>query len=312
MTRSVVVVGSLNADLVVNVQALPKPGETVPGTSFAIYPGGKGANQACAAARLGAEVHMVGRVGDDDHGRLLVESLAAAGVHTSAVAVDAATTTGTALITVDAAGQNEIVVVPGANGTVSAEDVERNRALIESAGFVLLQLEIPVEAVAAAARIARQASAIVLLDPAPARAEALDLLPLVDYVTPNETELAVLVSWAAADSAADPVDARPLLKCGVRRVAAKLGADGVRFVADDGEHVCPGFAVEPVDTTAAGDVWNGSFAAGLATGLDVATAGRFANAAAAISVTRAGAQPSMPSRSEVDRLIAGGANEWIR
>ena len=302
--KPVVVVGSLNADLVVRLNRFPSPGETTTGNHFAVHPGGKGGNQAFAAGRLGARVHMVGRVGDDDQGRMLRGSLAGAGVDTSAVAVDASATTGLALITIDASGQNQIVIVPGANGRLSAADVERHRDLVASAGLLLLQLEVPLETVEAAARLGRAGGATVILDPAPARPECLRLLSLVDYVTPNEGELAVLAG--SPGERGDPVAARALARAllawGPRHVVAKLGAEGAVLISADGERVFPGRAVAAVDTTAAGDVWNGAFAAALAEGADEAEAGDFANAAAAISVTRPGAQPSMPTRGEVAAL----------
>jgi ribokinase len=304
MKDAIVVVGSLNADLVARVPRFPAPGETVPGTDFAIYPGGKGANQACAAGRLGGRVHMVGRVGEDANGRLLTQSLSEAGVDTAAVIPDATVPTGTALITIDDSGQNEIVVVPGANGAVTPEDVERQKSLFESACYVLLQLEIPHEAVEAAARLGRETGAQVILDPAPARAEAWSLLPLVDYVTPNETELDYLVNLGHAPAADPP--ARRLLLGGARNVVSKLGAEGARLLNEDGEISWTGHAVEAVDTTAAGDVWNGAFAAALASGMELEAAGGFANEAAALSVTRPGAQPSMPTRAELIAFVKGG------
>ena len=296
MSRDIVVIGSLNADLVAGVPSFPSPGETVTGSSFNIFPGGKGANQACAAARLGARVHMVGRIGDDSNGRFLRDQLALVGVDTSQLVADSTAPTGTALITVDDSGQNEIVVVPGANGQVSVEDVERCRGLIERAGFILLQLEIPLAAAEAAALAAQKAGAVVIFDPAPARAEAVSLLPLVDYVTPNETELTTLAGGEGGPE--------ELLALGARNVIAKLGAAGAQLVSAAEEHAWDGFDVEPVDTTAAGDVWNGAFAAALAEGMDVASAGVFANAAAGLSVTRPGAQPSMPTRAEVMAFLS--------
>ncbi len=302
---SLVVVGSLNADLVTQVPRFPAPGETVTGTGFAVHPGGKGANQACAARRLGAAVHMIGRVGNDANGRLLETSLQAAGVDTSGVLEDPNAPTGTALITIEPDGQNQIVIIPGANNCLSVDDVERERASIERAGFLLLQLEIPLDVVEAAARIARQAGTVVVLDPAPARREVLSLLPIVDYLTPNETELFCL--------AADPTAALPpaglaarLLGQGAWRVVAKLGASGALLLGDALEMRFEPFPVAAVDTTAAGDVWNGAFAADLAEGGTVGEAGRFANAAAALSVTRRGAQPSMPTRSEVVAFMKKG------
>jgi len=300
MSAGIVVVGSLNADLVVRVPEFPGPGETLTGTDFAIFPGGKGANQACAAGRLGARVGMVGRVGDDDHGRLLERSLAAAGVDTAGVLRDATVATGTALITIDASGQNQIVVVPGANARLSPADVEAASDRIRSAAFVLLQLEIPLETVEAAAGLARAGGAVVILDPAPARLEARRLLPLVDYVTPNETELR---SLAGAGGGSPEELARELLAAGARNVVTKLGAKGARLVGHSGSCRWAGLSVEAVDTTAAGDVWNGAFATALAAGEAPERAGRFANVAAALSVTRQGAQPGMPGRSEVEEVL---------
>lgn len=301
------VVGSLNADLVVRVPRFPSPGETTTGSDFAVHPGGKGANQAFAAGRLGARVHMVGRVGDDDQGRLLRASLTGVGVDTTAVDVDRDATTGLALIAIDAGGQNEIVIVPGANGRLSPADVEGRRDLIASAGLLLLQLEVPLATVEAAARLGRAAGATVILDPAPAQPECLRLLPLVDYVTPNEGELAVLAGSPGQRLGPEEARAlaRALLAWGPRRVVAKLGAEGAVLISAEGEQVWPGRTVTPLDTTAAGDVWNGAFATALAEGADEAEAGDFANAAAALSVTRAGAQPSMPTRDEVEALRRG-------
>ena len=313
--KRVLVVGSLNADLVVRVTHFPTPGETVPGTDFTIHPGGKGANQACAAARLGARVSMIGRVGADLNGRLLDSSLVAAGVDTSGVIEDAAAPTGTALITLDASGQNEIVIVPGANGRLSPDDVERSRPLFEDAELVLLQLEVPLETIETAARVARAAGALVILDPAPARIEALRLLPLCDYVTPNRTELALL---AGHDAEANPGRstlelstelAVELLGRGAQHVIAKLGAEGALLVGAGTEHFWRGRRVQVVDTTAAGDVWNGAFAAALVAGANPEQAGHFANAAAALSVTRAGAQPSMPTGPEVEAFMRTPAPE---
>jgi ribokinase len=306
VSHTVVVVGSLNADLVVRTPRFPAPGETTTGTGFAVYPGGKGANQAVAAARLGARVAMVGRVGRDDYGRLLRRSLTAAGVDAEPVVDDEDAATGVAVITIDASGQNQIVLAPGANRRLRPDDVERRRSLLESAAVVLLQWEVPPETVEAAARIARRAGVAVVLDPAPARHEALALLPLASFVTPNETELRVLAG--APPGPTTPQDAagmaRSLLDLGARCVIAKLGPAGAIAISRDGERVWPGHAVQAVDTTAAGDAWNGAFAVALAEGRALQDAGAFANAAAAISVTRPGAQPSMATRDEVERFRA--------
>jgi ribokinase len=300
-----VVVGSLNADLVARVARLPAAGETVAGRELAVFPGGKGANQAVAAARLGAPVRMVGRVGDDENGRRLRQSLDAAGVDTGGVCVDAGAPTGAALIATDDAGRNQIVVVQGANGRVSPADVERERQAFAGAGFVLVQLEIPLDAVAAALRLGRAAGALAILDPAPAGPEARGLLGSADYVTPNESELAALAETAGSGESEQALAGR-LVELGARRVVAKLGARGALLVTRGGVRRWPAFAVAAVDTTAAGDAWNGAFAAALGAGADEDAAGRFACAAAALSVTRAGAQPSLPRRAEVEALLARG------
>lgn len=306
MSRTIVVVGSLNADLVVRTLRFPAPGETTTGTEFAVYPGGKGANQAVAAARLGARVVMVGRVGRDDHGRLLKASLTAAGVDAERVIDDEDAATGVAVITVDASGQNQIVLAPGANRRLRPDDVERRRRLIESAAVVLLQLEVPPETVEAAAKIAHRAGVAVVLDPAPARHEALTLLSHVDFITPNETELHLLASAPAKPT--NPEDAarmaRTLLGQGARCVIAKLGPAGAIAISAEEQCYWPAHDVAAVDTTAAGDAWNGAFAVALAESRTLQEAGAFANAAAAISVTRAGAQPSMATRDQVERLRA--------
>jgi ribokinase len=297
---AIVVVGSLNADLVVRVDRFPAPAETVAGRGLRVFPGGKGANQAVAAARLGARVRMIGRVGRDDHGRLLRDSLASAGVDVTGLIDDPDEPTGTAIITLDAAGQNQIVVVPGANGRLSVDDVGRAAAAFEATAVVLLQLEVSLAVVEAAARRGRDAGATVILDPAPARHDVLPLLSLADVVTPNETELRALTpAMPALGDGDESARAHELLRRGARRVIAKLGARGALEVAADGERAIPPIPVSPVDTTAAGDVWNGAYAVAIAEGRTRAEATAFATAAAALSVTRPGAQPGMPSRDEV-------------
>jgi ribokinase len=267
-----------------------------------VFGGGKGANQAVAAARLGGAVTMLGCVGGDAYGAWLRDGLRADGVDVAHVETDSSVSSGVAVITIDASGQNEIVVVPGANGRLTEAVLERHGAAFTSAAYVLLQLEVPLETVAAAARLGREAGAAVVLDPAPARADALSLLPLADYVTPNETELAALAGIrpeALSDLAAVADAARELVARGAGRVVAKLGPRGALLVGPGLEQHWPAPRVDAVDTTAAGDVWNGAFAAALARGSSIDEAGRLATAAAALSVTRKGAQPSMPRADEV-------------
>ncbi len=306
MKPSVVVVGSLNMDFVVAVDHLPAPGETVLGGGFQMLPGGKGANQACAAGKLGAEsvaVKMIGRVGQDVFGESLKASLAAAGVDVTAVSA-VAQPTGVALIWVDKGGQNSIVVASGANLELPVADVEAMRTVFAGARFALFQLESPLATVTAALRLAHEEGAQTILDPAPAQPLAAELLYEVDILTPNESEALMLLGRPAARVGLNeaPELARALRALGPKTVILKLGDQGC-FVDDgvEARHV-PGFAVTAVDTTAAGDTFNAGLAVALAEGKTLAEALRFANAAAAISVTRMGAQASAPARGEVEAL----------
>ena len=308
MGRVIVVVGSLNADLCVQVPRFPAPGETISGHGFTVVPGGKGANQACAAGRLGGHVAMAGQVGADAQGAMLRDSLAGAGVDVRWVTVDPAAATGVAIIAVDASGENEIVLASGANGTFTPERLEKAEGAIRDARVVLLQLEIPMGTVLRAARTARAAGVAVVLDPAPAVPVAGELLALADYVTPNEGELARLAGAAPGREPGDrdiDAQARTLLDRGCRRVIVKLGARGARLVEAGRAQTWPGLAVHAVDTTAAGDAFNGALAVALAEDRPLDAAIRFANAAGALSVTRPGAQPSMPTRAEVEDLLRG-------
>lgn len=307
MTPAIIVVGSLNADLVVRVPRFPVPGETISGDGFTVAPGGKGANQACAAGRLGGSVGMVGQVGADAQGAMLRESLERASVDVSLVASDEAAPTGVALITVDARGENEIVLAAGANGTFTPDRLTRAMPAIRRAQVVLLQLEIPMETVLRVATDARAGGAIVILDPAPAVPVPDQLLAMADYVTPNEHELARLAGAPDEDArpSTDRIDhlARLLLARGGRRVLTKLGDRGSRLVTEGQVTAWPAIPVTPIDTTAAGDAFNGALAVALAEGRTLDAAVRFATAAAAISVTRRGAQPSLPSRADVEALL---------
>jgi ribokinase len=302
---AIVVVGSLNADLVVHVPRFPVAGETISGEGFVVLPGGKGANQACAAGRLGGVVAMVGQVGRDDQGGMLRESLSRAGVDVRLVDEDEQAATGVAIISIDATGENQIILAAGANGTFAPERLARALPLIRSASVLLLQLETPLDTVMRAAMEAQAAGVTVVLDPAPARDIPDQLLRLASYVTPNEGELARLVGAPVADEpsmAEIDAQAARLIARGATRVLAKLGARGARLITAGGATQWPARSVTPVDTTAAGDAFNGAFAVALSEGADLDRAVRFATAAAAISVTRNGAQPSMPSRGEVDAL----------
>ena len=295
--------GSLNMDLVGVASRIPSPGETIMGREFFQAPGGKGANQAYAAARLGGSATMLGRVGNDDYGRILKANLQAAGCDSSQVKAVPGSS-GVALISIDDAGQNSILVAPGANALYAAADFEEDAHTLVGAGLLLLQLEIPIETVMAAASAGRRAGARVILDPAPApQALTAELCRHIDILTPNEVEAAQLAGATAerlslAD--AEAIAAR-LLSTGVGAVIIKLGPQGC-LVADGQTMSRLGApVVDAVDTTAAGDVFNGALAVALAEQAALPDACRFAVHAAALSVTRIGAQPSMPLRDEVDR-----------
>jgi ribokinase len=305
MRPAVVVAGSLNMDFVVSVDRLPAPGETVLGRSFQMIPGGKGANQACAAGKLGGgsvDVRMIGRVGYDVFADHLKASLSAAGVDVGAVHAAKSQATGVALIWVDRQGQNSIVVASGANAELAAADVEAMRRVFKGAKLALFQLETPLDTVAAALKLAHEERLLTMLDPAPAQPLSRELLERVDILTPNESEALILLGRPAARvSAADaPELAAALTKLGPRTVILKLGDQGCFC---EGNHY-PAFDVKVCDTTAAGDTFNAALAITLAEGMPLGDAIRFANAAAAISVTRLGAQASAPTRPEVEMLLS--------
>jgi ribokinase len=295
----VVVVGSLNMDLVARAAHLVVPGETVLGHAFTTAPGGKGANQAVAAARLGARTAMVGCLGDDAFGARLRAGLEADGVDVGGVRTAAGVSTGVAIIVVDDDGRNGIVVVPGANGLVTPGDVDAQEAALAAARVVVLQLEIPLATVEHAARRARALGKTVVLNPAPAQPLPPELLACADLLVPNELEAAALAG-VPVTSVEDAVEAgRRLRAAGAGTVLVTLGARGVVTVGADEARHDPAPRVKAVDTTAAGDTFIGGLCAALVRGRPLAAAVAFGQAAAAISVTRAGAQPSIPFRREV-------------
>ena len=292
------VLGSANADLVVRCDRFPRPGETLLGGRFATHPGGKGANQAVAAARLadGAEVRFVAKVGADGFGESMRAGYAAEGIATDHVLTDPTAATGTALITVDAAGENTIVVASGANATLSVADLDAVGAAFAKTRVALLQLETPLPTVRAAAQRARVAGARVILNPAPAQALPEELLSAVDVLTPNETEAAALTGITTDTDSGVEAAARALQGRGVATVVVTLGARGAYVLAGDFTGYVPAPAVEATDTTAAGDCFNGALAIGLYESMPLPEAVAFACRAAARSVTREGAQPSLPTR----------------
>jgi ribokinase len=312
MASPIVIVGSLNMDFVARVDALPRPGQTILGDDFQMFPGGKGANQACAAARLGGRVRMVGRVGGDIFGRELRNSLDTSRVDVSAVIRTQGTATGVGLIFVDARGQNMIVVAAGANSALTAADVEQALSNMTS-GYLLIQLETPIETVVAAASLAHWHGVTVILDPAPARVLSRDLLASVDIITPNESEALALLGREGTTIALKdaPEIARAVRELGPGTAIVKLGANGAFLSTASAAAHFPAPRVEVVDVTAAGDTFNGALAVALSEGKDISEAIAFANVAAALSVTRSGAQASIPARADVDaRMVSapGGSS----
>ncbi len=296
----ILVVGSLNADLVVRAPRFPAPGETISGGDLATIPGGKGANQAVAAARQGVRVSMLGRVGKDNFGDFLLDNLRANQVDTTLVQRDDAAT-GTAIIVVDANGQNSIVLSPGANGQVKPADVDP--ASLPHPKLVLLQLEIPLESVLHAAAVTRGLGARVLLNPAPARPLPDELIAQTDFLIPNETELSLLTDQPVTDIASAESAARILLAKGARTVIVTLGANGALVVTPEQATHVPPFHVDVVDTTAAGDAFIGGFSAALLRGLSLEEAVRYGNACGALAATQFGAQPSLPTAEEVKQFM---------
>jgi ribokinase len=299
----VLVVGSANVDFAVAVRHLPRPGETVTGGTLLVSHGGKGANQAVAARRLGAEVRFLACVGDDAPGREIRAALDKEGIGVTGVRTTDRAATGTALILVDAEGRNAIAVAPGANWELTVEMVRRHVDDLAWADVVMCQLETPPATVAWVLGEARRRGRLTVLNPAPMRAEARDLVALADYLTPNETEAERLSGVAVRDPDGASEAGRALRALGATTVIVTLGAQGAVACTPDGLVRAPALPVEVVDTTAAGDAFNASLALALAEKRPLGDALRFASAAAALACTRRGAQPSLPHRDEVDALL---------
>ncbi|SER18623.1 ribokinase [Pseudomonas sp. NFACC02] len=300
MQAKVVIVGSLNMDLVTRAPRLPRAGETLAGQSFVTVPGGKGANQAAAAARLGARVAMIGCVGDDAYGEQLRAALRAEGIDCQAVTAIANESTGVALIVVDDSSQNAIVIVAGGNGHVSTSVVDRFDALLSQAEVIICQLEVPMVTVGHVLRRGRELGKTVILNPAPASGPLpAEWYAWIDYLIPNESEAAALTGLSVDSVATADAAATALLASGVGKVIVTLGEQGALFASQAGSSHFPAPKVKPVDTTAAGDTFVGGFAAALADGKSEPDAIRFGQIAAALSVTRSGAQPSIPTFTEV-------------
>jgi ribokinase len=300
------VFGSLNMDLVCRTPRLPQPGETILGTDFKTLPGGKGANQAVAAARLGAAVAMVGRVGKDAFGQQLLNGLQNAGVDASGVMVDAGAPTGVAAIAVDDSGHNTIVVVSGANGRVDDQDVDRLVARLQPGDSLLLQFEVPLPAVIAAANAAQAQGVTVIVDPAPARGDLpAEFFKAIDILTPNQIEASQLTGMSITDIPTATAAACRLVQRGVAIAVVKLGSQGAVVATEDHSFHQSALPVNAIDTVAAGDAFNGGLAVALAEGMDLEEAVQFASAVAAASAMVSGAQGSMPERSQVAALLIG-------
>lgn len=303
MKPRIAVLGSSNTDMIVKLPNLPGPGETVIGGTFSMAAGGKGANQAVAAARAGGNVTFISRVGNDTFGRQSVAGFANEGMNTSHIEIDARAASGIALILVDQTGENSIGVASGANAEISVSDVEKALGAITSSDIFLTQLEIPLAAAGAAMRKAQQAGVPVILNPAPSQPLPTDIFSQVSVLTPNEREAEHLTGTRIQDDAGTVQAARSLLKRGVRSVVITLGGRGA-YIADPthGEFI-PAFRVRAIDTTAAGDVFSGTLAVALAEKASLREAAVFASAAAALSVTRLGAQPSAPQRADIESFL---------
>jgi ribokinase len=303
MRPKIVVVGSSNTDMIVKLPHLPKPGETVINGTFASAAGGKGANQAVAAARAGGDVIFVTKIGNDSFGTKAIEGFRHEGVNTDYACIDPSSPSGVALIFVDERGENSIGVASGANGHFTPSDLSQALDVISSADILLVQLEIPLSTVEAAIRCASQAGVSVILNPAPAVRLGSDLLRHISVITPNRTEAETLSNISLADDASLDMASKALLAQGGEAVVITLGARGASLAHEGSFELISGFPVQAVDTTAAGDVFNGALAVSLAEGSSLRDAVRFANAAAALSVQKLGAQPSAPQRAEILELL---------
>ncbi|MGV3488169.1 MAG: ribokinase [Tuberibacillus sp.] len=307
----IVVVGSLNMDMVVKVEKRPSKGETVLGHDFFMSPGGKGANQAYGVAALGGSVSMIGCIGDDVFGEQLKQNLVSVGVDVSGLKVNVGTASGSAFITLDPEGDNSIIVAPGANHSMTPDIIREKADMIKSAKLLIVQLEIPLETVLEAITVAKEAGVKVLLDPAPVQELPAEILEKVDYITPNMTELSSLTGIEVTDSKSAQVAAVKLLDQGVGTVFAKMGGKGVTVVTANHTNYLKGYEVKAVDTTAAGDAFCGAIAVAMVSGKDIWESGYYGNAVGALTVTKPGAQASIPTTEDVNdflREVANGTN----
>lgn len=297
--KKIVVIGSTNMDMVVKTDHIPVPGETVLGGAFLMNPGGKGANQAVSIARLGGDVTFITKVGNDIFGKQSMQQFEDEGIDTSGILCDSKTPSGVALITVDQAGENSIVVASGANAHLSTADVDKHLSKIKDPQIVLMQLEIPMETVRHAAQFASRKNIKVIINPAPYNAEIRELFEMIHIITPNSTEAYMLSGVKVVDNKSARKAAENIQRQGVKNVVITLGKQGAVLLTENDFHIIPAVNCKAVDTTAAGDVFNGALTLAIAEGKDLLAAVEFACKAAAISVTRMGAQSSIPNRNEL-------------
>jgi len=300
---SIVVIGSSNTDMIIKMPRIPKPGETILGGKFNTAAGGKGANQAVAAARAGGDVTFVARVGNDMFGQQAINGFKKDGINVKNVVTDTNEPSGVALIFVDEKGENSIAVASGANAELSVEDVNNAMKEIQSAKVVLMQLETPIETIRAGAKIAKNKGVKVILNPAPAQKLDDELLSLLDILTPNESEAELLTGIEVFDIQSAKKAGLALLEKGLETVIITLGSQGALLVTKSDSDLIKGYEVEAIDTTAAGDTFNGTLAVGLADNKNLKEAIKFANAAGALSVTKLGAQPSAPVKKDIITLL---------
>jgi ribokinase len=303
MTKNIVVVGSSNTDMIIKLERIPRPGETVLGGEFSIAPGGKGANQAVSAARAGGNVVFIARVGDDIFGEKAVKGFIQDGINVNYIIPDKNAPSGVALIFVDKKGENSIAVAPGSNANLSPDNIKKASDVMAESLIMLIQLEIPIETVKTAVEVAYENKVSVILNPAPAQQLDDDLLKKIDIITPNETEVEILTGIKIEDGKSIEKAGNMLLEKGIKTVLITIGKRGVYVINRDFKGIISSFDVKPVDTTAAGDVFNGVLAVALSENMSLKDAVRFSNAAAALSVTKLGAQTSAPFRAEIDSFL---------